>query len=99
MATLEPWGVLTLVGADGAVLGTLVVDGPGRPDMGAVDDVARFRLRAERLGGQAVIETASPFLLELLELAGLSVEVRRQPEAGEDRGRAQEGVDSGDPPV
>jgi hypothetical protein len=99
MATLKPWGVLSLVGADGAVLATLVVDGRGRPDLGAVDDVARFQLRAERLGGQAVIETASPFLLELLELAGLSVEVRRQPETGEDRGRAQKRVDTGDPPV
>jgi hypothetical protein len=97
MATLKPWGVLSLVGSDGAVLGTLVLDGPGRPNLRAVDDVARFQLRAERLGARAVIETASPFLLELLELAGLSVEVRRQPESGENRGRVEERVDPRDP--
>jgi len=91
------WGVLSLVGRDGLVLATLVLDGLGGPDLGAVDDVARFQLEAVRLGGRALFETASPFLLELLQLAGLSVEVRRQPEGGKDRARVQEGVDGRDP--
>jgi hypothetical protein len=91
------WGVLSLVGPDEVVIATFVLDGPGHPDLGVVDEVARLQLEAVRLGGRAVLETASPFLLELLELAGLSVEARRQPEGREDRARVQERVDGRDP--
>ncbi len=88
-----------LLGPDGAVLGTCVIEGVGRPDLGTVDDVARLQLRAQRVGGRVVVETALPVLLELLELAGLPVEVRGQTEDGENGGRVQEEVQPGDPPV
>jgi hypothetical protein len=97
MATRQPWAVVEIVGPDGTVLGTIVADGPGRPDMAAVDDLARTQLMAKRLGGRAVVKTASPFFLELLDLAGLAVEVERQPKEGENGGRIEEGVDPGDP--
>jgi len=97
MAAFEVWGRLSFVGPDGAILGECVIEGPGRPDMGAVDDVARLQLLARRLGGRIVVETAWPDLLDLLDLSGLPVEVRRQAEDGENSRRVQEEVQPGDP--
>jgi hypothetical protein len=49
--------------------------GRGAPDLGALEDVARLALLAERLGGRIALAEVSPTMRELLELAGLSVEV------------------------
>lgn len=97
MATRQPWAVVEIVGPDGTVLGIIVADGPGHPDLAAVDEIARVQLMAKRLGGRAVVKTASPFFLELLDLAGLAVEVEGQPEHGKNGGRIEERVDPGDP--
>ena len=86
-----------MVGADGSVLGTCVLEGPGPPNLAAVDHVARLQLLAGRLGGSIALDATTPALAELLDLAGLSVEVRGQAENWEERGRIQEHVEPGDP--
>ena len=91
MCPIEWWCRVTVVGPDGAELATYVLDGPGAPDMGTVDDVARLALMAGRLGGGTVLSDVSPALQALLELAGLQAEVQRQAELGEEPLGAQEG--------
>lgn len=98
MAALETWGWVSVVGVDGTTLATRALRGQGRPDLGIVDDLGRLQVRARRLGAHVVVETACSSLLELLELAALPIEVRRQPEHGKDRRRVQEGIERGDPP-
>jgi hypothetical protein len=79
-----------MVGADGteSILG--VLEGPGGPDLGAVNEVARLALQAARLGGGLVLREVSPAMRELLELAGLSsetwatVEMEGETEGGEE---------------
>jgi hypothetical protein len=53
------------------------MEGCGCPDLGAVDQLARFALTAGRRGERLVLHDVSPELAELLELAGLPVEVQR----------------------
>jgi hypothetical protein len=86
-----------VIAADGSVLGTHVLAGKGLPDLAAVDDVARLQLSATRLGGGIVLVAAVAALRELLDLAGLSVEMRGEAEEGEDRRGVQEHVEPGDP--
>ena len=84
MAAVELWCRVRVVDPDGAELARYVLEGPGAPDLGAVDDVARLALLAGRLGGDIVLANVSPVLLGLLELAGLRVEVEGQTELGEE---------------
>jgi len=96
----QVWGRLSIVGRNGAQLGACVVSGEGAPDLGAVDEIARFCLLATRLGGRAVFEVVSPGLLELVGLAGLSVEVSGEPELSEQVlgvEQVEEGIDRRDP--
>jgi ADP-ribose pyrophosphatase YjhB (NUDIX family) len=72
------------VGPDGAELASAVLEGPGAPDLGAVDAVARWALLAGRLGRGITLAQVSPAMRELLELTGLRVEVEGQPELGEE---------------
>ena len=65
--------------------------GPGLPDLGAVDDVARLALLAGRLGGRIVLSDVSPAMRSLLELAGLGVEVEGEAEGGEEPLGVEEG--------
>jgi ABC-type transporter Mla MlaB component len=51
------------------------------PDATAVDALARLQLTARRLGGDIRLRHASPELLELLDLFGLSGVVPAGPEA------------------
>jgi hypothetical protein len=83
MCPVPPWCRATVIGPDGAALASYVLDGPGAPDMGTVDYVARLALMAGRLGGRAVLTDVSPALQALLELAGLRAEVKGQSELGE----------------
>jgi hypothetical protein len=48
-----------------------------------VDEVARLALLASRVGGDISLADVSPAMWELLELAGLSVEMEGQAELGE----------------
>jgi hypothetical protein len=80
-------------------LGRAVVEGDGPPGLEAVDAVARLTLFARRLDARVVCSEIVPALSELLELAGLDVEVQRQPEGGEEPlaiQRGQEEVHPGD---
>jgi hypothetical protein len=83
MSATQPWCRVTIAGPDGALLATFVLEGPGEPDVGAVDDVARLALAASRLGGTAIVADVLPGLRALLELAGLGAEMEGQAELGE----------------
>ena len=64
-----------MVGADGTALSGRAFGGPGSPDIDAVDQVARLVLRWRRLGARVTLRDVSPEMRELLELAGLAVEM------------------------
>lgn len=85
------WGRVQIVGADDATLAYHQLGGPGLPDLGAVDDVARLALLARRLGGHIVLSDVSPELCSLLDLAGLRVEVEREAESREEPLGIEEG--------
>jgi hypothetical protein len=84
MDRLERWCRITIVGPDGTVVASGVLEGSGAPDLGTVDDVARQALLAARLGGDIVLDDVSPALRALLDLAGLGVEVEGKAECGEE---------------
>ena len=101
MGRRQRWCRVTVRGADGAVLGGFALEGPCDPDLGAVDALARVALQAARLGGGITLSDVAPALRELLELAGLGVEVAGQAEVGEERTAVvdrQEEAHPGDPP-
>jgi len=79
-----------VVGPDGAAWARWVLEGWGPADLGVVDDVARLALLARRLGGRVTLAEVSVELRELLDLAGLRVEVEGQPEVGEEPFGVQE---------
>jgi len=97
MAAVQQWCRVTLVDADGVEIACCVLEGPGAPDLGAVDDFARLALLARRLGGGIVVTDLSPPLGALLELAGLGVEVERQAELGEEAIGVQRGQEERHP--
>lgn len=88
---------MVLVGATGAEVLTIVLTGPGRPDLGVVDALARWQLWARRRGGSIYLREASEELADLLLLVGLLGEVGREAEGREDGRRVEKGVDRGDP--
>jgi hypothetical protein len=98
----ELWCRITVFGPDGSELLRSALGGPGRPDVGTVDDVARLALHAVRLGGTLAITDLSPDLRALLDLAGLVVEVEGQAEGGEEAlvvEEVEEELHPDDPPV
>jgi len=78
------WCRLTILDSDGAEVASHVLAGAGPPELGAVNDVARLALGAERLGGRIVVTEISPALSALFELCGLRVQVEGQSEQGEE---------------
>ena len=96
------WCRLTVTGSDGQVLARVVLEGRGTPDLAVVDDVARAALQAARLGATIRLGEVVPELQELLDLAGLRVEVEGEPEGGEQALRVherEEELHPGDPPA
>jgi len=88
------WCRVLILGADRTTLACHHLGGPGLPDLGAVDDLARLALLARRHGGRIVLSDVSPALRSLLELAGLAglrVEVEGEAEGGEEPRRLEEG--------
>lgn len=84
------------------MVGGFVLEGPGDPDLAAVDDVARVALQAARLGGGITVRDVCPAMRALLELAALGVEVEGQAEVAEEMGAfvdGEEQVHRGDPPA
>lgn len=77
MAPENVWCRIVVVDSTGAVVKTGVLGGPGRPDVGAVDVVARWALRARRSRARIELRDVCPELRDLIELAGLTVEVQR----------------------
>jgi hypothetical protein len=100
MVGLRRWCRATVVRCDGTVVGEYVFEGAGRPDLGAVDGVARLALLASRVGGHVALVEVSTEMRELLDLVGLAVEVEGQSELGEEPlgiQEPQERIDPGDP--
>src|ERR1700686_2173930 len=91
MAAVGVWCRITVVGPGGVTVARSVLRGPGAPDLGAVDDVARLTLLAQRSGVAVVLTEVAPALSALLELAGLGVEVEGQAELREEALGVQEG--------
>lgn len=90
-----------VLGPDGGIVTGCVLEGLGLPDL-RVDEVARQALLAARLGGVITLAEVSPAMSELLELAGLRVEVERQVKIREeplDPQEGQEEVHSADLPA
>jgi hypothetical protein len=81
---MQRWCEVVLVGPGDTGVVRCDLRGRGAPDLRAVDDVAQFALLARRLGSALVLVDVDPGLRELLELAGLRVEVQREPELGEE---------------
>ncbi len=85
----HPWCRLSILLADGTVVRTWVLDGPGPPEIGAIDDVAHLALAAARRRERAIVRDLAPGMGELLRLAALPIdaaspiEVERQAELGE----------------
>lgn len=84
MSSVELWCRVTVTASDGSELGSCELEGVGSPDLSIVDVVARLALLARRLGGGIRLRAVSPGLQELLDLAGLGVEMGGQPEVGEE---------------
>jgi hypothetical protein len=89
MTAMMLWCRVTVLGPDRNELGGFVLEGPGPPDLGVVETVARLALMAGRCGGAVVLGQVSPRLGELLALAGLSVEVEGEAESGKKALRVQ----------
>ena len=62
----------------------VVVEGAEPPDLTTVEAVARLAVVARRMGWRLRLAPPTARLEELLELAGLCVEVGREPEGGEE---------------
>jgi hypothetical protein len=56
---------------------TIVLEGDGAPDLGAIDELARWVLLAKRAGGKLTVDHVSREMAELIDLSGLDVEVER----------------------
>jgi len=78
------WCSATVTGHDGATVARYVFEGPGLPDLAALDQVARVFLFSARLGGTVALVDVSPAMEDLLALVGLSVEMRGETELGEE---------------
>ena len=85
MAAVQLWCRVKVVGPGGDRLACCVLEGPGAPDLGAVDAVARLALLARRLGGRTSCSRRSRLPCERCStLAGLAVEMEGQAELGEE---------------
>lgn len=98
MADQQVWCRITILGSDGSVDATWLLQGPGTPDLAVVDWVARCCLIAGRAGRTAVLRDVCPELDRLLELAGLRGKVSGQPEEREQPFGIEEGVEPADSP-
>ena len=74
-----------------------------KPDLAAIDLLARIRLGLSRCGCELRLEAPSDDLVALIELAGLGdvlrVEVQRKSEQREELRRIEEEGELGHPPV
>ena len=102
MGSCRRWCRVTILGPDGEPLASALLSGPGAPGLLAVDAVGRLSLLARQARATVRVTEVCPELGELLELAGLGVEVERQAEEGEDALEVEQGEEeahAGDLPV
>lgn len=66
---------MTVVDSSGAVLARWALAGESKPNLEAVNLIARWAVIAGRAGAAVRIVDSCPEMRELLELAGLPVEV------------------------
>jgi hypothetical protein len=73
------------------------------PELGHVDQLARFRLLARRRGCELSLANANPGLVDLIAFCGLAavlrVETRGQPEEREQARRVEQEGELGDAPA
>ena len=77
MADCRQWCRVTLVDDEGRVVADWALAGESDPKLEAVDLIARWAVIARRAGASVRIGDACPELCELIELAGLPVEMER----------------------
>lgn len=77
---MQRWCRVTLAAPDGTVVASCVLEGAVRPDLRVVDDIAQQALLAARLGIGIRLSEVAPALRELLELAGLDLEMEGETE-------------------
>lgn len=82
METWRPWFRVTMTDEQGVEAGWLV-GGYGAPALDAVDAVARLMLLARRAGTPVRFSEVATGVRELVELAGVGVEMQWEPEGGE----------------
>ena len=74
-----------------------------KPDLAAIDELARIHLGVRRCGCELRLEQPSQDLIALIELAGLAgvlrVQVQRKSEQRKQPGRVQEEGELANPPV
>ena len=87
MADRQLWCRVRLVEPDGTEVARYSLEGYGDPDVTAVDVVARLGLLAGRQGQTPVLEDLSEAMAQLLDLAGLGVDVEGQTEGRKEPGR------------
>ena len=100
MDGLQRWCRVTVLDPNGIELCCVALEGPGDPDLGTVDDLARLALVAKRLGGGIVVNDMSSALHELVDLTGLRIDVQGQTEGREESLGVQESQEErhlGDP--
>jgi hypothetical protein len=56
---------------------TIVLEGDDTPDLGAIDELARWLLLAKRAGGKLKVDQVSREMADLIDLSGLDVEMER----------------------
>jgi ABC-type transporter Mla MlaB component len=91
------WCRVTVMGAEGVVLASWSVSGPGRADLAVVEALACLQLAALRRGRHVVLTDVCTDLLELLDLVGLRREVCGKAEGGEEHVGIEECVEPADP--
>lgn len=102
MSGTQHWARVVIADPDGRLLISADLSGPGSPDLLAVDAVARLALSARQARATIRVTEVAEGLEALLDLAGLSLEVEREPEAREEPlgvEHREEEVHRGDPPV
>jgi len=83
MGEADQWCRIRFVGPNACVRREWILEGPGRPDLGAVEMIARLALLAQRMGVTISVVDVSGELVDLLRLAALPIEVEGQPEGRE----------------
>ncbi len=77
---------IVVVGLGGIEVTTWTLPVVAQPDLGVIDELARLQLAARRLGYTIRLRNACAGLSELLDLAGLRLEMQGEAEGGEQVG-------------